>query len=255
MVVDFKRYSSIKIGPKIELFNITKESYPEFDGVVVGGANNLLISPTPPPLGMLDKSFDFIKFDGEYLRVGGATKSAKLYNFAMKNDIFGFEFLKNIPGTIGGLLKMNAGLMGYEISNNLILVEFFDKEVAKDELKFGYRKSGIDEVVFTALFKVERGFDRLLANKIAQNRANQPRGASFGSIFKNPTPFFAGKLLEEVGLKGYKIGGCGFSDAHANFLINYGEATFDEALSLINLAKKRVFENFGVNLETEVVIL
>ena len=251
--IDFSKYSSVKIGG-VEKVEILDENS-EFNGFVVGGANNLLISPNPPKLGILSDKFDFIALDGDTLKIGAKTKSAKIYNFAKQQNLANFEFLKNIPGTLGGLITMNAGLMGFEISQNLISVRTNLGEFGKDELNFAYRHSEINGIILEAKFRVSRGFDTILSEQIAQKRANQPKGASFGSCFKNPNGESAGRLIEAVGLKGFKIGNCGFSEIHANFLINYGGGKFDEAIALINLAKKRVYEQFGINLQEEVVIL
>ena len=251
--IDFSKYSSVKIGG-VEKVEVLDENS-EFNGFVVGGANNLLISPNPPQIGILHDKFDFINLDGDILQIGGCTKSGKIYNLTKKENLANFEFLKNIPGTLGGLLTMNAGLMGFEISQNLISVRTNLGEFGKDELNFAYRHSEIPGIILEAKFRVSRGFDAILSEQIAQKRANQPRGASFGSCFKNPPNESAGRLIEAVGLKGFRVGGCGFSEIHANFLINYGGGKFDEAIALIELAKKRVYEQFGINLQEEVVIL
>lgn len=251
--IDFSKYSSVKIGG-VEKVEVLDENS-EFNGFVVGGANNLLISPNPPKLGILNDEFDFISLDGDILKIGAKTKSAKIYNFAKQQNLANFEFLKNIPGTLGGLITMNAGLMGFEISQNLLSVRTNLGEFGKDELNFAYRHSEINGIILEAKFRVSHGFNALLSDEVAKKRANQPKGASFGSCFKNPNGDSAGRLIEAVGLKGFKIGNCGFSEIHANFLINYGVGKFDEAIALINLAKKRVYEQFGINLQEEVVIL
>ena len=106
-----------------------------------------------------------------------------------------------------------------------------------------------------AEFKISRGFDVSLAADFAAKRANQPKGASFGSCFKNPPNDAAGRLIEAAGLKGYRVGGAKFSEQHANFIINFGGASFEDVIALINLAQSRVFEEFGIELETEVVVL
>lgn len=255
MLVNFSKYSSVRVGGTFEVEILDENSVLEFDGVVIGGGNNILVSLAPPHLGMLDKKFDYIKFDSGILEIGALTKSAKIYNFAKKNDLANFEFLKGIPGTLGGMLTMNAGLIGHSVSDNLINVKTSKGEFDKESLNFSYRNSEIPGIILSAKFKPSFGFDEVLSVQIATKRANQPRGASFGSCFKNPANDSAGRLIEACGLKGFKIGNAGFSEQHANFLINYGEAKFDDVISLINLAKQRVFENFGINLETEVVIL
>ena len=262
-LVDFSKFTSVRIGGVHEIFeidNIEDLNLAEFLGaVMIGGGNNLLISPNPPKMAMLGKSFDYINLEicdeKICLEIGAATKSAKIYNFCKQNNIANLEFLKNIPGTLGGLIKMNAGLLKFSISDNLTHVRLARGWVRKDEISFSYRHSGIDEAIFGAKFELQSGFDASISDAISAKRANQPKGASFGSCFVNPDGHFAGALLEAVGLKGYAIGGAKFSEEHANFLINFNHASFEDATNLINLAKARVLEKFGVELKTEVCIL
>jgi UDP-N-acetylmuramate dehydrogenase len=262
-LVDFSKFTSVRIGGVHEIFEVTSLedlSSPHFLGaVMIGGGNNLLISSHPPKMAMLGKSFDYINLELRNekicLEIGAATKSAKIYNFCKQNNIAGLEFLKNIPGTLGGLIKMNAGLLKFSISDNLTHVRLARGWVGKDEISFSYRHSGIDEVILGAKFKLQSGFDASVSEAISAKRANQPKGASFGSCFVNPVGHFAGAMLEAVGLKGYAIGGAKFSEEHANFLINFNHASFEDATSLIKLAKARVLEKFGVELKTEVCIL
>jgi len=262
-LVDFSKFTSVRIGGVHEIFEVTSLedlSSPHFLGaVMIGGGNNLLISSHPPKMAMLGKSFDYINLELRNekicLEIGAATKSAKIYNFCKQNNIAGLEFLKNIPGTLGGLIKMNAGLLKFSISDNLTHVRLARGWVGKDEISFSYRHSGIDEAILGAKFKLQSGFDSSISEAISAKRANQPKGASFGSCFVNPVGHFAGAMLEAVGLKGYAIGGAKFSEEHANFLINFNHASFEDATSLIKLAKARVLEKFGVELKTEVCIL
>ena len=262
-LVDFSKFTSVRIGGVHEIFEVTSLedlNSAEFLGsVMIGGGNNLLISPNPPKMAMLGKSFEYINLEicdeKICLEIGAATKSAKIYNFCKQNNIAGFEFLKNIPGTLGGLVKMNAGLLKFSISDNLTHVRLARGWVSKDEISFSYRHSGIDEAILGAKFELQCGFDASISEAISAKRANQPKGASFGSCFVNPEGHFAGALLEAVGLKGYAVGGAKFSEEHANFLINFNHASFEDATSLINLAKVRVLEKFGVELKTEVCIL
>jgi len=262
-LVDFSKFTSVRIGGVHEIFEVTSLedlSSPHFLGaVMIGGGNNLLISSHPPKMAMLGKSFDYINLELRNekicLEIGAATKSAKIYNFCKQNNIAGLEFLKNIPGTLGGLIKMNAGLLKFSISDNLTHVRLARGWGGKDEISFSYRHSGIDEVILGAKFKLQSGFDASVSEAISAKRANQPKGASFGSCFVNPVGHFAGAMLEAVGLKGYAIGGAKFSEEHANFLINFNHASFEDATSLINLAKARVLKKFGVELKTEVCIL
>ncbi|WP_103640445.1 UDP-N-acetylmuramate dehydrogenase [Campylobacter concisus] len=262
-LVDFSKFTSVRIGDVHEIFEVDSLedlSSPHFLGsVMIGGGNNLLISPNPPKMAMLGKSFDYINLEicdeKICLEIGAATKSAKIYNFCKQNNIAHLEFLKNIPGTLGGLIKMNAGLLKFSISDNLTHLRLARGWVSKEEINFSYRYSGIDEAILGAKFELQSGFDTSISEAISAKRANQPKGASFGSCFVNPEGCFAGALLEAVGLKGYAIGGAKFSEEHANFLINFNHASFEDATSLINLARARVLEKFGVELKTEVCIL
>lgn len=258
-LIDFSKFSSVRVGGVHEvavLESIEDALKPEFAGrVMIGGANNLLVSPNPPTMMMLGDAFDYINLNGDVLSIGAATKSGKIYNFAKKQGIGGFEFLQNIPGTLGGLIKMNAGLCGVSISDDLLAVRLGRGWVERERISFSYRKSGIEEPIFGAEFKISREFDAALAADFAAKRANQPKGASFGSCFVNPPGDYAGRLIEAVGLKGYAIGGAKFSQQHANFIINFNAATFADVTGLINLARERVLEQFGIELKTEVVIL
>ena len=258
MIIDFKKYSSVKIGPQKEVKILDEKQ--DFEGFIIGGANNILISDNAKNLALLGKNFDYIKIvekNKEFiiLDIGCASKSSTIYKFAKENNIKGFEFLVKIPGLLGGLLKMNAGLKDENISKYLINIDLADKTLQKEDVNFDYRFNPINKVMFSAKFKLFFGFDNEKNELLKNARNNQPSGASFGSIFKNPKGDFAARLIEKVGLKGFSKNDAKISDKHANFLINTKNASFDDAMYLINLAQKRVFEEFGILLEKEVVIL
>lgn len=252
--IDFSTYSSIKIGPKVDVFIINNIQNCS-DYTLIGGANNLLISPNPPKLAMLGKEFDFIKEIDGFLHIGGATPSGKILSYAKKHDIANFELMQKLPGTLGGMVRMNAGLKKWEIFNNIISIRTEFGWIPKEEIDFGYRYTNFNGTVFEAKFEILKGFDFELLNMFKKLRDNQPNFPSAGSCFKNPKDNFAGKLLEDAGLKGYRVGNISFSQKHANFLINHGNGTFEDAISLINKAKKEVLERFGINLELEIEIL
>ncbi len=253
--IDFSHYSSIKIGPvvDVELIEEIDSRYEEY--FLIGGANNLLVSPAPPPLAMLGKSFDYIRIEGDELIIGARTATGRVVSFAKRHDIAGFEFLAKLPGTIGGAVKMNAGVKEYEIKDMLLWVRTHEGKIPANELGLAYRTSNIDSIVYEAGFKLQKGFDNDLLQKLLALRTNQPKAPSAGSIFKNPPGDYAGRLIEAVGLKGKRVGNMAISDMHANFLINLGGGTFDEAMALIDEAKRRVFEEFGIELREEVIIL
>lgn len=252
--IDFSKFSSIRIGPIIEVAVIDNDIVPE-GRVIVGAANNLLVSSAPPPLMILSKEYDFIRAEENRLLIGAATPGGRIVSFCKKNDIAHFEYLSKLPGTLGGMLKMNAGLKEYEIFNHLIAIRTQSGWISKDKIEYGYRKTSIDEVVFEAVFELERGFSSERFEMFAQMRSNQPSEPSAGSCFKNPPGDYAGRLIEAVGLKGKKIGNMSFSEIHANFLVNHGGGTFEDAIALIHEAQRRVFAEFNIPLQCEVVIL
>ena len=253
--VDFSKYSSIHIGPVVEVSIIeTIQALPE-QTLIVGGSNNLLLSPTPPPLAMLSKAFDFIRLEKDGLHVGGATPGGKLLSYAKKHNLAHFELMQKLPGTLGGMVKMNAGLKEWEVFNHLTKILTCKGWIPKESIEYGYRHTDIKEVIFEAVFEVHQGFDDALLEMFKRFRDNQPNFPSCGSCFKNPENDFAGRLIEKVGLKGYQLGQMAFSAQHANFLINLGNGTYDEAITLMKLAEQRILETFGIALEREIIVL
>ncbi|UFS62694.1 UDP-N-acetylmuramate dehydrogenase [Sulfurimonas sp. HSL-3221] len=252
--IDLARLSSIGIGPVAEVYMIDGDDYPT-DAYLIGAANNVLFGTELPPLMKLSKTYDFIRIETGILHIGAATPGGKVVSFCKKHNIGGFEFLAHLPGTLGGMLKMNAGLKEYEIFNHLIALRTKSGWHAKAEVPHGYRTTGIDEVVFEAMFEIAPGFDPSKIELFRQMRANQPSDPSAGSAFKNPPGDYAGRLIESVGLKGYHIGDMAFSTMHANFLVNLGSGTFEEAATLLELAQRRVQEREGILLEREVIVI
>ncbi len=253
--IDFSKYSSIKIGPITEVTVIDKCQDLPHDAFIVGGASNLLVSPTPPPLAMLSKRFDFIMIEKNNLHIGAATPSGKIVSFCKRHDIGGFEFLSSLPGKLGGLLAMNAGMKQYEIFDNLVALRTCNGWFSKEEINHGYRFAQIEGVVLEAAFTFSAGFSSDRVASFAQMRSNQPRLPSAGSCFKNPPGDYAGRLIEAAGLKGKRLGAMGWSDVHANFLVNHGGGTYEEALTLITHARSTIQKRFGITLQEEIVIL
>jgi UDP-N-acetylmuramate dehydrogenase len=252
--IDLARLSSIGIGPVTDVYMIDSNDYPS-DAYLIGAANNVLFGTELPPLMKLSKTFDFIRIEEGRLHIGAATPGGKIVSFCKKHDIGGFEFLSHLPGTLGGMLKMNAGLKEYEIFNSLVALRTKSGWLQKAQIPHGYRTTGIDEVVFEATFTLQKGFDAAKIDLFKQMRANQPPDPSAGSAFKNPPGDYAGRLIESVGLKGYRVGEMAFSDMHANFLINLGKGNYEEAIALLRLAEKRVLEQHGIALEREIIVI
>ena len=253
--IDFSKFSSIKIGQPQEVLQIHEiDSYDDYH--IIGRANNLIISPTPPPLAQLSKdAFSYIDAKSGYLKIGAATMSGQVHSYTKKHNIQGFEFLGKLPGNMGGLMKMNAGMKAYEIFENLVMIKTNKGYISKKEIDFGYRYADFEGIVYEAVFEIKSGYRTELMDVFTKMRQNQPKDPSAGSAFKNPQGDAAGRLIDAVGLKGERLGGMAWSDMHANFLVNLGSGTYDEAMALISMAKERVFDEFGIRLELEVEVL
>jgi UDP-N-acetylmuramate dehydrogenase len=252
--INFSKFSSIRIGPIVDVALIENDYVPQ-GHLIIGSANNVLVSPNPPPLMILSKEYDFIRLEEDGLHIGAATPGGRVVSFCKKNDIAHFEYLSKLPGTLGGMLKMNAGLKEYEIFNHLIAIRTQSGWKKKEEIEYGYRKTSINEVIFEAVFEAEMGYSTERYEMFNQMRSNQPSDPSAGSCFKNPPNDYAGRLIEAVGLKGVRQGGMSFSEVHANFLVNMDDGTFEDALTLIHEAQSRVKNQFGIDLQCEVVII
>lgn len=255
MLLNLSSLTSLKIGPICDV----KALYTPHDynnEFLIGGGFNLLIGNNPPALAILDKKkFSFINYDGHYLHVGAAVSSHELFRFCQTHNLGGFEFLGKLPGSMGGLVRMNAGLKTDEIKDRVHSVELLSGQRYRDELGFEYRHSAINEPIFSILLTPYGTFNTERVSYFTTLRANQPRGKSAGSFFKNPPNDYAGRLIEGVGLKGHRIGDAQFSPTHANFLMNCATATFEDVITLARLAKQRVFDMYGIVLENEVHIL
>lgn len=202
-----------------------------------------------------------------------ATASAKLpvlLGKTAKLDLAGLEGLTGIPGSVGGAVAMNAGSYGQCIGDALetvtvVTAEGTVRSFSRNEVEMRYRHMAIPAVagwfmVLAATFRLPRAAHGAVAEKarahMAQKKATQPvTAASAGCVFKNPSPEnSAGKLLDEAGFKGKRLGGMAFSSIHANFMVNEGKGTSEEAVALLGMAKDAVMQKYGVALEAEVKI-
>lgn len=253
--IDFSKYSSIKVGQPTEILMIEKGDTIPNDRYLIGGANNLLVSPTPPSLMMLSKDFAYIEEKEGFLEIGAAMSTGRILSYAKKNNISGFEFCSKLPGTLGGMLAMNAGVKEYEVFNILHCVEIQGQWIAKENIAHGYRFAKLNGIATAAKFKIKSGFSQELLTSLLNLRSNQPHTPSAGSAFKNPEGDYAGRLIEAVGLKGAQKGKMQWSKIHANFLVNLGGGTFEDAKYLIDLAKEKIYHSFQITLQEEIKIL
>lgn len=199
---------------------------------------------------------------------GSGIMLSNLANIIGKRGLTGFEFASGIPGTLGGAVTMNAGAYGGEIKDcilgaMLLTPEGVKRYYSKDELELGYRTSRIQKeklIVLWVLFAFDTGdvneIEQTMRELNQKRREKQPlQYGSAGSTFKRPEGYFAGKLIEDAGLKGYRIGDVMVSDKHCGFVVNVGEGTYDEARQVIEHVQKTVKEKFGVWLETEIKLI
>ncbi len=193
---------------------------------------------------------------------------SKIANLALNNSLEGFEFASGIPGTLGGAILMNAGAYGGEMKDVVKSVTFCDENgdiftIDNNGCEFSYRHSYFSDkklYVLSAEIELKEGKKGNIREKMddfnSRRKEKQPLNfPSAGSTFKRPDGYFAGKLISDCGLKGCTIGGAQVSEKHAGFVINTGDATCKDVLSLIEHCKKIVYETFGVELEPEVKIL
>lgn len=240
---------------------------------VVGSGSNLLVADVGVRglVLKLDKELSTIELDGTRIRCGGGARLPAVSARAAQAGLGGIEFGVNIPGTVGGAVRMNANAYGGELVRVLEWVDVSGpggtERRTPDQLRFAYRRSGLHpgEVVARASFGLsEASSDEVkatLADMRSRRKAAQPSGIkTFGSTFKNPSDPRAegrtsGQLLDAAGCRGLRIGGAGFSAKHANFIENHGDATTADVVAVMAEGRRRVNERFGVDLEPEVQVL
>jgi UDP-N-acetylmuramate dehydrogenase len=240
---------------------------------VVGSGSNLLVSDEGfrGLVVKLDGALAAIDRDGEHVLCGGGARLPQAAARAARWGLTGLEFGVNIPGTVGGAVRMNAGAYGGELRDALEWVEVTTaagtERRAPEELAFSYRRSSLGprEVVGCARFALRpadpAAVKRTLADMRERRRAAQPSGIkTFGSTFKNPDDpraegLSAGRLLDAAGCRGLAVGGARFSEKHANFVENTGTATTADVVALMVEGRRRVRERYGLSLEAEVQLL
>jgi UDP-N-acetylmuramate dehydrogenase len=235
---------------------------------LLGGGSNVLIRDdgvSGAVLHLSHESFSAISVEGTKVHAGAGALLSNVISHSVKAGLAGLENLTGIPGTIGGALKGNAGGRSGDIGQYVHSVrvvtlkgEIFTR--TDDELSFAYRASSINELaILDATFQLApdqpEEITRRMRTLWIMKKATQPLSfQSAGCIFKNPRGLSAGALIEQAGLKGTRIGQASISDRHANFIVTEDGATFEDVHRLINLAKSRVTEQFGVELELEIQV-
>lgn len=246
--------------------------------VILGRGSNVLVSDLGYHGAVLTLQADVfcdLEVRGEEMICGAAVSLHQAAEAACEAGLSGMEALAGIPGSIGGALAMNAGAYGTEMKDVVHMVKALDAERESTEeadplvditnagMHFGYRTSVAKErplVFLKTILRLQKGNPEEIRNKMRdfreQRREKQPlEYPSAGSTFKRPEGHFAGKLIEEAGLRGYSVGGAQVSEKHCGFVINKGGASATDILTLMRNVRERVHETFGVTLEPEVMIL
>jgi UDP-N-acetylmuramate--L-alanine ligase/UDP-N-acetylenolpyruvoylglucosamine reductase len=237
--------------------------------LLIGRGSNLLIKDSGirgAVIRLASGEFTKIEVDGELIHAGAGAKLKDIVHACKQHELAGLEFMEGIPGSLGGALRMNAGAMGqwtFEVVQRVRFMDFSGNvhEKPSSEVHFEYRGCPLfrDHIALGATLKGQRGSREEIANRLkafAEKRWNsQPPQPSAGCIFKNPKEIPAGKLIDELGLKGTAVGKARVSEVHGNFIVNEGGASASDVLKLIALIQEKAQRERGIKLETEVIIL
>ena len=273
-----KKHTTFRIGGNADIFVrpeskeqiaeilrlCRKQDVPYF---ILGNGSNLLVGDRGfrgVVINIMDNMND-IKVDGGVIKAQAGAMLIKVSKAARDNSLTGLEFASGIPGTIGGAIYMNAGAYGGEMKDVVTKVTAMDAEgeiytFGTDELEFSYRHSVIqqrDLIVLDVTMKLVAGDQKIIDDRMSElavaRRTKQPlEYPSAGSTFKRPEGYFAGKLIMDAGLRGYRVGDAQVSEKHCGFVVNRGNATADDVIKLIDDVKAKVSEEYDVVLEPEV---
>lgn len=276
-----KNYTNFGIGGKADVLVEVKEEYQLVDLIkfnqknniettIIGNGTNILVTDKGIRgcVIIISKNYDRISLDGNLLRVSAGALLSKASKFSFENSLTGMEEVSGIPGSLGGAVAMNAGAYGVEMKDIIKSVRLVSKtgeilEVSNEDMDFSYRHSKVfddDLVVSEAIFELKKDDKEKIYEKYEDftNRrvTKQPLDKkSAGSTFKRPVGSFASKLIDECGLKGYRKGDCQVSEKHCGFLINNGNASYEEMINFIEEVASIVFEKTGFKLEREVKVI
>lgn len=237
----------------------------------IGRGSNLLVSDKGIEgiVIKLGAGMDRLEIDGTTITVGGGHSLVSLATLISKKGLTGLEFASGIPGSVGGAVYMNAGAHGSDISKILSRAHILFNDgtmewLSNEEMEFSYRTSVLQNkrpgIVVEAVFDLVTGDRAAIVAQMQKNKDYRKETQPWnfpcaGSIFRNPLPNYAGRLIETAGLKGFSIGGAKISEMHGNFIVNAGNATAADVLALIQHIKDTIYNLYGVEMETEVEIV
>ena len=270
-------YTTYKVGGKvraivypkgenelIELVKLLKEKHIKY--FTLGNGSNVLFSDKMYD-GIIIKldNFNKITINDNIIEVGAGYPLVKLSNDAMRNSLIGLEFASGIPGTLGGAIFMNAGAYGEDMSKivesvRVLTSDYKIKTFTNKQMKFSYRTSflqdHLDYVCISATLKLKPGkkedIENIMNERRLQRRNTQPLTLpSAGSVFRNPEGMYAGKLIEDMGLKGFTVGKAMVSEKHANFIVNMGNAKASDIKKIIDIIKQKALTKYNLRLHVE----
>lgn len=253
----------------IHALNVMRQEKAEF--MILGNGSNVLVRDGGYRgiILKIGSGLSRIDIEDKVLECGSGALLSVISRVALNEGLSGFEFAGGIPGSAGGAVFMNAGAYGGEMKHVLESVRIYEfrtgivREMPVDELDLSYRHSILEEtgdVVLSLRIRLEEGDKEEISEKMKelarQRNSKQPvQYPSAGSFFKRPEGYFAGKLVQDAGLKGVSVGGAQVSELHSGFIINTGEASADDIIRLMRLVQNTVYDRFGVMLEPEVRII
>jgi len=271
------KYSNMKIGGEAT-YLLAPKSVSDLSAIIqeanshnleilpLGGGSNILFGDVGNRVIILDAYLPeiFIVVD-DIITVSSGLKISSFIDKAIPYNLGGLEFLAGIPAHIGGAIHMNAGAFDKCIFDYLKWIEYVDmdgklRKLEREKFIFGYRSTSIPGFIVKAGFKMEKKSNEsikqdredIITKRLERHPYDYP---SLGSTFKNPDNKFAGQLIEECGLKGLQIGGAQISEKHANFIVNKGNASFSDVISLIKTVKEAVKKKKNVRLELEIKVI
>jgi len=279
---DMSKYTSFKAGgcademvivdtPE-ELLEVLIELNSKADPyIMLGNGTNTLVKDSGyhGTVVKLGDSFNKVKVEGERVTAGGGALLSVIAKVALGESLTGFEFAGGIPGSVGGAIFMNAGAYGGEMKDIVETVTLAKKDgsgvvtVKGEDMDFGYRHSVLEEtgdIVLSVTYKLAKGDRQEIQSTMSEltqkrNEKQPVQYPSAGSFFKRPEGHFAGKLVQDAGLKGLTVGGAQVSQLHSGFVINVGGATATDIIDLMHVVQDTVEDKFGVRLEPEVRII
>ena len=278
-----KKHTSFRIGGNVDYFlkiktqeelkqvlEVCKKFKKEI--FIIGNGTNLLVTDKGFRGVIIKLELNNLELKQEdkefFITVEAGYPLTKLSKFALDNELEGLEFACGIPGTIGGAIRMNAGAYGGEMKNIVVSTKYMDldgniNELNLEEQEFSYRNSIFSKkefIILSTTVKLKKGDKENIKQKVLENNQsrikNQPlEFPNAGSTFKRKEGVITAKLIDEAGLKGYSIGDACVSTKHAGFLINKGNATFEDMNKLIKYIQKTLLEKYNVQIELEVLVI